>query len=382
MAAFLEWALVDGTPRRATDFVGVAATKRPEAKCLHCGDVVVWKAGAKVVPHVAHRPEAECASTNPETAEHINAKAHLGALLSTGTKVVFAGRCSQSHPARSHLSERERRVVESEYKVGTRRPDLVVFDDEGKVLVAVEVLHSHAVDTDKAAALANEKTRWVEVRSDVALAWDGIAPLALNNWCAYGQDRFDGGCRACEEVRKTAESEQARRAEGEAAQTAVNARRAYVARTEKNPPALRLAIAYVPSIDRQTAAVCVLEMRYRGRTDTRVVETRAGGVGYEGDLQALEFALEIIDAHYGGSAALIHSDGLMIAMIVHGTIAYPMSPHLDALRARLEGAGSLTLLSRSDLKGWALGRRRTSFLWWKRSQAAGAPRQVPLSGPT
>lgn len=188
----LAWALVDGQRVSASAMVGVDPDKRPAATCPCCGEAVTWKAGQVVTPHVAHKPGSTCAVTNPETAAHWNAKHRLAERLNAGEEIVVKAPCEDCGwvcrqafslaevGAKSRLqwlwsfrddvwdlffhSPNQVRA-EVERTVGTRRVDvgLVVC---GRVIAAIEIKHSHAVDQQKRQDLACHNVPWIEVSSE------------------------------------------------------------------------------------------------------------------------------------------------------------------------------------------------------------------------
>lgn len=179
MTAVLGFALVDGAPREAREFVGVPAKDRPAAVCPCCGDAVVWKAGDVKTPHVAHASGATCPANNPETAEHLNAKGILARRLSEGVRLWIRVRCAVCRSGvRALWSVPAWHRVEVEYRVGTRRPDVVLLAEDGSIVAAVEVFHTHAVDAEKAAAFAWRGVRWIETRAEEVTRWARSASSA------------------------------------------------------------------------------------------------------------------------------------------------------------------------------------------------------------
>lgn len=214
MSAALEWALVDGQCRKAAEFIGVSPEQRPAAVCPECSEPVVWKAGEKVVPHVAHRPDAICATTKPETAAHMNAKARLVELLTKATELPYYGKCSapwMNHTSGASVEFDGPVHVHMEYRIGTRRPDVVVTDHDGEVIIAIEVMHSHAVDKAKAEDLAKSQTAWIEVTADDALRWDGIRRLRTMQCDVVTQGFLDEYCPKCTAAKEAKAKEAAER---------------------------------------------------------------------------------------------------------------------------------------------------------------------------
>lgn len=100
MAASLEWGIgPTGALVFASSMVGVDPRDRPRVTCPECDDVVTFKAGERgiVTPHVAHRSGSACAATNPETAEHMNAKLQLARALGQRGTLRLRMRCANGH---------------------------------------------------------------------------------------------------------------------------------------------------------------------------------------------------------------------------------------------------------------------------------------------
>jgi hypothetical protein len=211
--AKLEWATVDGVVFHAAQFVGVDPSDRPEGRCQCCEEAIVWKAGDVVLPHVAHRANSTCAATNPETAEHMNAKAKIAHALTCENVLTIASKCSAGHPGAMPWAVAPWAYVKPEYRLGTRRPDVALLDASRDGLAAIEVLHTHAVDKVKAADFAAAGLPWVEVRSIVALEWDEKSPLPIVAADAVTRAGFDAACRQCAEHRAQVERRAAERSE-------------------------------------------------------------------------------------------------------------------------------------------------------------------------
>jgi len=185
----LAWALVDRQRVSASSMVGIDPEKRPAAVCPCCSEAVTWKAGTVVTPHVAHRPGSSCAATNPETAAHWNAKHRLAERLNAGEPLTFdvpCEKCKWRRRATISLAEIGGRSrlprlwsfhdsawslffhapnqvrAEVERAVGNRRVDVALVCCD-RVIAAIEIKHSHAVDEQKRRDLAEHRVPWVEV---------------------------------------------------------------------------------------------------------------------------------------------------------------------------------------------------------------------------
>jgi hypothetical protein len=175
--SFLSWVIVDGRPRRVSEFAGVPPARRPRATCPVCGRRLTLKLGQIRRHHAAHAPTDRCAATRPETALHIDLKYHLAAELerSAASRAPLTIRLTCAGSGKSSCDER--RVgewlsawdeVRVEARIDERRPD-IVLRHAGRDVGAIEVLVSHAVDADKADVFAAGGIPWIEVRADAPL---------------------------------------------------------------------------------------------------------------------------------------------------------------------------------------------------------------------
>lgn len=211
MSAQLQWAMVDGVPVSVFTLLNSKPDDRPKGACPGCGRGTVWKIGeGKVTPHVAHEVDAACGESGvspAETAEHLNGKLHLGALLGAMRDAQIVTRCRAGHDHRRPWDVPEWDAVEVEYAIGSVRPDIVLLA-RGRAVAAVEILHSHAVSGAKARKLAALDIPWVEVRSEFALAWTGKGALRVH---AADAQTHPAGCAQCEALAARAEEERAQR---------------------------------------------------------------------------------------------------------------------------------------------------------------------------
>lgn len=205
MTATLEWAIgPDGQPRCASWFVGIEPRERPSMTCPCVGadgsrHEVIAKAGesGKVTPHFAHTPDSSCAATNPETAEHYNAKMRVASVLSDADGLWIAARCKSGHRVECLWSVHSWASVAPEFAVGTRRPDVALLNAGRECIGAIEVLHTHAVDGRKARDLAASGLRWIEVRSVVALEWRTERPLHIAQCDNETANDITAACDEC-----------------------------------------------------------------------------------------------------------------------------------------------------------------------------------------
>lgn len=219
MRAQLQWAMVDGAPLSVFSLLDTKPDDRPKGACPGCGRGTVWKIGeGKVTPHVAHEADAACGESGvapSETAEHLNAKLHLQTLLEGTRSIHISTRCREGHEHRRVWDVPAWGSVAVEYSIGSVRPDIVLTSATGEQ-VAVEVLHSHAVDGRKTRKLEALGIPWIEVRAEFALAWTGKGALRVHAADATTHPR---GCARCDEIAARSEEERsARRARMEAQQ--------------------------------------------------------------------------------------------------------------------------------------------------------------------
>lgn len=201
----LSFAVINGTKVFASSMVGVHPDDRPKALCHECGKGVHWKAGKEVTPHLAHEPDSLCALTNPETAAHQEAKSALQEALLNRSTLVITHTCKVCH-MRSITREwiAGWSDVLMEFRVNSRRPDVVMVDANVDVIAAIEVKHSHAVDEKKAADLAASGVPWIEVGSAAARAWaqDTSKPMPVLNADRATIEASSAACETCEAQRE------------------------------------------------------------------------------------------------------------------------------------------------------------------------------------
>jgi len=311
--AKLEWATVDGVIFHAAQFVGVDPSDRPEGRCQCCEEAIVWKAGDVVLPHVAHRANSTCAATNPETAEHMNAKAKIAHALTCENVLTIASKCSAGHPGAMPWAVAPWAYVQPEYRLGTRRPDVALLDASRDGLAAIEVLHTHAVDKLKAADFAAAGLPWVEVRSIVALEWDEKSPLPIVAADAVTRAGFDAECRQCEQMREWRAAERLRvAAEKERVQRAFVDTLAFaalqhgIAALEKRSDVLCISAVGFDTWDDGDKITLVGAMVMHEGAKPR--GARVPDLGGDNDWLALDFALAWLEQSAPGRGALIYVD--------------------------------------------------------------------------
>lgn len=311
--AKLEWATVDGVIFHAAQFVGVDPSDRPEGRCQCCEEAIVWKAGDVVLPHVAHRANSTCAATNPETAEHMNAKAKIAHALTCENVLTIASKCSAGHPSEMPWAVAPWAYVQPEYRLGTRRPDVALLDASRDGLAAIEVLHTHAVDKAKAADFAAAGLPWVEVQSIVALGWDEKSPLPIVAADAVTRSGIDAACRQCEQIREWQAAVRLR----------VAAEKERVIRTFKDTIAFAAQQHGIAALEKRSDVLCISAVGFDRWKDGECTRLVGAMVMHEGakprgarvderyadpDWLALDFALAWLEQSAPGRGALIYVD--------------------------------------------------------------------------
>lgn len=185
------WVIVGGSARHVSEFAGVPPQHRPSATCPACGRAVTLKLGRVRRHHAAHAPGVACPTEHPETALHLECKLGLAAALraasGAGARLRVTRRCAAVEVAcdETDTSEWARGWTEVavEHRLDdARRPDIVLLRD-GAPIAAIEIVASHAVTPEKAAALDAAGVPWIELIADPALtvpgAWHSGDPLAV-----------------------------------------------------------------------------------------------------------------------------------------------------------------------------------------------------------
>lgn len=92
-AVQIAWALVGSRVAHISDFAGIPAGSRPEARCEWCKGQLVMRLGHVRAHHFGHKPDALCALTNPRFAERYNAARRIIALLGRADSLCISERC-------------------------------------------------------------------------------------------------------------------------------------------------------------------------------------------------------------------------------------------------------------------------------------------------
>jgi hypothetical protein len=171
----LAWVLVDGRPRCVSDFAVLPPRQRPRPSCPLCGRSLTLKLGRIRRHHAAHAPNDECAATQAETALHIDTKLYVAAQLrsamASDPTLVIRRRC-EGTPLETCDAIRDEPwargwdevVIEAGVTAERIRPDILLRKG-GMPIAAIEVLVSHRVPDEKAAALEDAGLPWIELRA-------------------------------------------------------------------------------------------------------------------------------------------------------------------------------------------------------------------------
>lgn len=192
-----EWALVAGEPRHVSDFADLAPKDRPRGVCLECSEPVIFKCGALVSHHVAHRTSNdECEAAKGEGAEHYNAKLYLASVLRQGRTLVAHQPCAKcGSPNAAEPLTVEYDEVRLEYCHPNRlRADIALLMD-GWARCAVEVYVSHRCEYEKVAFHRQTGLLCVEVWAEHAQGWRPPSPMRAS--AVYGVESWV--CSSCAE---------------------------------------------------------------------------------------------------------------------------------------------------------------------------------------
>jgi hypothetical protein len=187
----LEWVIVGGARLHVGTWAFLPPARRPVCFCPVCDAPVILKLGSERAHHAAHKPGATCPATQPETAAHLNTKFHLAEALRAGGPLLVKEGCIAREPGERESCAQTTATewsiqwdgVEVERSIGGLRPDILLL--KGSMPVgAIEVLHTHAVTAEKAAALKDLGLPWIEVRADTSIyagspPWIPATPLPV-----------------------------------------------------------------------------------------------------------------------------------------------------------------------------------------------------------
>lgn len=202
------WVLYKDQLYHVAEFAHLPPKERPRATCPLCERPVVLKLGRVRAHHYAHARESDCAAGSPETALHLNTKFYLAEELERATRLPTIHLSIERDCSGLGCAAVRRQVwlkdwdeVQVEYRMDPFRPDIALLK-AGKVVAALEILVTHAVDERKAAFFQESGVQWIEIRASELLyegegAWKIAKPLAVDsissevsNWiCAKCQRR-------------------------------------------------------------------------------------------------------------------------------------------------------------------------------------------------
>jgi hypothetical protein len=278
----LRWALVNGERVEAARFVDVRPDDRPVGHCPCCGERVAWKAGAEVSPHVSHLPDSTCSVVSSgESAAHFNAKFDLADKLSALQEFKADWYCRCSALRRTIVARRWSRVaIEHRSTQTTRVPDVALLDEAGAIVLAIEIVHTHAVDAAKAADYAAADIPWIEINVSDATAWQptstwAVKALAYGNLCTHICDHCERIERQRIEQERIEQERQRLRREHYEAQARAHSelmrqrrlraiRYRVLQEYQTKPPSLRIAISASVSADGSDAVAAFCKVDFDG----------------------------------------------------------------------------------------------------------------------
>ena len=187
------WGLVDGKLVASMTMRG--RIDRPPVQCPFCKEYCVWVAGPVVTPHIRHQNESECSAKGwRESNEHLNGKMRILEVLRQQPRIDLLVGCARHAEAFDQWVVPSWAIADDEIRHSSRRvPDVALINDQGEIVAAIEVYHSHRVDDAKAASYAQSGIPWIEVTAETANAWAG-EPLA----CVARHQKAI--CSACEDA--------------------------------------------------------------------------------------------------------------------------------------------------------------------------------------
>jgi hypothetical protein len=168
-----QWGLVDGKLVAAATMRGVALADRPPMQCPFCLEWCDWVAGREVTPHIRHRSGSECSNGGgPESEAHLRGKQRIVEVLRQQHRIEII--VCTLHQIKAQWIVPSWVIADDEVRHSSGRvPDVALINDQGEIVAAIEVYHSHRVDDAKAASYAQSGIQWIEVTATTALAWAG-----------------------------------------------------------------------------------------------------------------------------------------------------------------------------------------------------------------
>jgi len=192
-----QWVVVNDQIHRVSDFSHLPPPDRPKAFCPICMNPVILKLGSERVHHYAHQPDVICATTQPETALHLNTKFYIYRQLLSGTRLYLKQQCSNGcGKSRNIPWVRDWVRVEIESNIGPFRPDILIVASGG-TNKAIEIKVTHPIESEKEAFFNEQKIGCLEVGASESIydgenAWTIDQPLPfavckppLPKWTCY-----------------------------------------------------------------------------------------------------------------------------------------------------------------------------------------------------
>lgn len=173
--------------------------------CPECDGEVVWRAGPEVRRHFAHTPDSPCALVQTgESWWHRSAKKRVAQVVSDWlergedepkVEPVLCGHCAAREITATPLGDLALGVVavrtEARFDGLSVIPDVALLDAEGEMVLAVELVRTHAMEEAKMAAYRAAGIEWLEI--DATRVLDG-GPV----WRPFRTSRSPGGrCVVC-----------------------------------------------------------------------------------------------------------------------------------------------------------------------------------------
>ncbi len=181
------------------------ATRSTPYVCPACADKLTYRAGPIVSAHFAHRGGTGC---TPESVLQAGTKLRVAGavrawLAGSGPRPTVRRKCHcgwvRDDPIRDGVA-----TVSLEHRLRTVDRDMVadlaLLNAKGKPRLLIEILVSHAVDVEKAAALRAAKVPWIELDAErvqpETVIWEpcasgNIRPMDCPECAARKQARMD-----------------------------------------------------------------------------------------------------------------------------------------------------------------------------------------------
>ena len=142
---------------------------RPDCLCPCCQRPLVAVKGAIRIHHFRHKGNPDC---QPETVAHklgiMIMKERIESAISTNHPLSVQWKCSDCHYYHQLELMLGITQVESEYTLGSIRPDLALLDSEGQVRAIIEVVVTHSPESPVEEYCITRNIPLVEIRIDKA----------------------------------------------------------------------------------------------------------------------------------------------------------------------------------------------------------------------